>query len=457
MRKYKLDLIKPTQLIDGKPLKYKKAFILTRALPYIASLTPSEFEVSIIDDTVEDIDYDKKVDLVGITSLIPQVPRAIQIANNFKNRGVKVVMGGVGASSVRDEVLPYVDSLVVGEAENVWLQLLEDFKGGCLKKIYHSIEPVSLQKMPIPRFELLPLDKYMKPGRFASKNKWPRIPIETARGCPHNCDYCYSPLYFGRKVRYRPIKEVVSEIERFEGDYFFIVDDNVNSNPGRAKELFKALKPLKIHWTGQFSTLAAKDEELLGLARESGCVTAFVGVESLSYENLKSVNKEFNLHMKTEQIFVSFKNAGIDLLASLMMGFDGDTSKSIDETIDFLIDQKVHMLYLFILTPLPGTRLHSQFERDKRILHKDFSRYDTTHVVFRPKNMEPEELEEKYWESFAKFYSFPSIMQRFSSVSNWFSPSVFPTYLHTFMGNLFFRKAISNRIHPLSGGIAKSE
>ncbi|HIE44159.1 MAG TPA: hypothetical protein EYP78_05130, partial [Candidatus Omnitrophica bacterium] len=196
-RNYKLALIKPTQLIDGKPLKFERSLTPTRVLPYIAALTPEEFEVSIIDDTIEEINYSMETDIVGITSLLPQVPRAIQIADNFRNRGIKVVMGGVGASSLPDEVLPHVDSLVIGEAENIWHKVLEDFKQNKLEKIYRANQLYSMNNMAIPRFELLRKEGYVKPGKAISSSELPRVPVETSRGCPHDCSFCYVSRYFG--------------------------------------------------------------------------------------------------------------------------------------------------------------------------------------------------------------------------------------------------------------------
>lgn len=457
MTNYNLHLIKPSQLVDGKPLKFLKAMSPTLALPYLAALTPPEFYVRIIDETVEEIDYDEPVDLVGVTSLLPQVPRALQIADDFRARGVKVVMGGVGASSIPELVSPHVDSLVVGEADTLWPEVLEDFKRNCLKPVYRAKEFCSLENMPFPRFDLLKRDLYLQAPLAAASQSTLRIPIETSRGCPHNCAFCYVSAHFGRKQRFRPVAEVVQEVAHFPGAYVFFVDDNIAANPSRAKDLFRALKPLNIRWVGQFSAMAARDAEMLDLAAESGCVNAFLGLESISPETLSTVRKEFSLSQEIPETLGAFRKAGIDIQVSLVFGFDGDTLDSIDRTIDVMIEEKVHLVYAFILTPIPGTDLHEQMRLEGRLLHSDYSLYDAAHVVFRPKHMSPDELYEKFWEAYGRFFTAVAMLRRFSDGLRWVRQKRFRSYLHNLIGNLYFRRMVADHFHPLAGGIPKRE
>jgi len=446
VKNYRLKLIQPSQIVNGKIRKFKKSFVPSRTLPYIAALTPSDFTVSIIDETLEDIDFDEPVDLAGITSLITQIPRALEIAEEYKKRGVKVILGGPAPSYLIDEVLTHVDSIVVGEAENIWTKVLEDFKRGALKKLYMPNGRSSLEHLPTPCFSLLPMDRYLKPGFSLKKNRWPRIPVETARGCIHDCEFCSVSNYFGREMRFRPIAEVIEEIKRFEGAFIVFTDDNIAANPTRAKELFKALIPLKIRWLGQFSSLATKDKELIKLAGKSGCMFAFVGIESISKDSLQSVGKSFNRVENYSKIFRAYFDAGIQPNPSIIFGFDGDTKELMDETIDFLIKEKIPLMVQWILTPVPGTKLFKRFIEEGRILHRDYSKYDGTNVVFKPKSMEPEELEEKFWEVFGRFYSTSNISYRLLSKLNKFT-------IFLFKRNLFFQNMISRRIHPYSGGL----
>ncbi|OGL41921.1 MAG: hypothetical protein A2043_04025 [Candidatus Schekmanbacteria bacterium GWA2_38_9] len=446
VKNYKLKLIQPSQLVNGKIRKFEKSFVPSRTLPYIAALTPSDFSVSIIDETLEDINFDEPVDLVGITSLITQLPRALQIAEEYKKRGTKVILGGPAPSYLIEEVLPHVDSVVVGESENIWWKVLDDFKKGELEKIYFPNGTPSLEKLPTPCFNLLPLDKYLKPGFLFKTSKWPRIPIETARGCFHDCDFCCVSNYFGKKMRFRPIAEVVEEIQKFKGAFIVFTDDNIAAQPERAKELFKALISLKIHWFGQFSSLAAMDEELVTLAGKSGCIFAFLGIESISKESLLSVRKNFNRIENYSKIFKIYSDAGIQPNPSMIFGFDGDTKELMDETIDFLTKEKIPLMVQWILTPVPGTKLFERFLEEGRILHKDYSKYDGTNVVFKPKNMEPNELEEKFWEVFQKFYRISNIAYRLFYRLNKLT-------IFLLKRNLFFQNMVNRRIHPYSGGL----
>lgn len=445
MKEYKLKLIQPSQIVDNGIKKFKKSFAPSRTLPYIAALTPPDFEVSILDETLQDIDFDEKVDLVGLTGLINQLPRAIQIAEEYKKRGVKVIIGGVAASALTNGISAHFDSIVVGEVENIWKIVLDDFKNGNLHKIYISDVKPALGQIPLPKFELLPLEKYFRPRLGFSRSKWPRIPVETSRGCPYNCSFCCVSSYFGNQIRFRPIKEIIQEIERFPNAFIIFTDDNIAANPKRAKELFRALVPLKVRWFGQFTMLAGNDEELIRLAGESGCLLAFLGVESISQKSLASVRKNFNVVENYSKIFKVFGDAGILVNPSIIFGFDEDNLELIDETVDFLIDQKIPLMVQWILTPVPGSRLYSQLEQDERILHKDYSKYDGTHVVFKPKHMAPYELEEKFWEAFQRFYSVSSIITRLSKHLS--------SLLFLLERNLFYRNMVRSGVHPYSGGI----
>jgi radical SAM superfamily enzyme YgiQ (UPF0313 family) len=451
----KLLMIKPSQILDGEPLKFEKSLSPTRAMPYVAGLTPPEFDITLVDDSVEDIDFDADVDLVALTSILPQVPRAIDIADRFRLRGIPVIMGGIGANSVPDYVMPHVDALIKGEAENTWEQALEDFQHGKLNSIYESDKPFDMENMKPARFDLLNKESYMRTSRAVSKHGSLRLPFETSRGCPHNCDFCFVTRYFGRKMRFRPIDEVVDELSHYSGSYVFFVDDNICINPDRAKELFRAMIPLKLRWIGSSHIIAARDPEMLRLAAAAGCVGLFIGLESLSAENLASVNKSFNLKRDVAEQLNAFRDAGINPIPNLVFGFDADTPESIYSSFEFMCELKIKIVYAFLLTPLPGTVLHDRMEEEGRILHTDYSLYDTAHVVFEPKLMTPEILQSTYLDAYSKFYSGRSILRRFSDVQAWLKPSQLRGRLHCLGGNLFFRNSLKNNIHPLAAGIPK--
>lgn len=245
------------------------------SLPMIASLTPDDFDISISDENISPIDFNKDIDLAAITVMTPLAPRAYEIADRFRAKGVRVVLGGMHPSFLPEEAIQHADAVVIGEAEGVWAELLEDFKQGKLKQFYKCSSFPQLENLPIPRRELFP-----------SKGYFTVNTVQVTRGCPFDCDFCTVTKFFGNKHRYRPIDEVVVEVSSLKGKSVVFVDDNIIGNIPYAKELFKALIPLKIKWLSHASINVARDEELLRLSAESGCVGYMIGFESISQESL---------------------------------------------------------------------------------------------------------------------------------------------------------------------------
>ena len=258
-----------------------KAGFVRLNLPTIAGLTPPDWEVEIWDARVRPVDFKVKADLVGITALTSEIPSAYLIADGFRQMGTKVVMGGVHVSALPDEALQHADSVVIGEAEQVWATLLEDLKKGGLKKKYRSEGLCEMKGMAIPRRDLL--DRKMYGSGFNT--------LQATRGCPFNCDYCAVTAFFGNKYRVRPVDEVIEEICGFDSKEFFFMDDNIVGWPKYSKELFERLVPLGLKWGGQASITLAKDPELLRLYAKSGGTYAFIGLESLSQKNLEKMKK----------------------------------------------------------------------------------------------------------------------------------------------------------------------
>ncbi len=252
-------------------VRHGKAGIAALGLPTVAALTPPGWNVAIHDARVAPLDYEQKVDLVGVTGYTAEINSAYAIADEFRKRGVPVVLGGVHVSATPEEALKHADSVVIGEAEEIWKQLLIDFESRSMQATYHSDTLCTMEKMKIPRRDLL--NKAMYTGYNT---------IQATRGCPYNCDYCAVTGVFGRKFRTRPVAEVLDEIRSFDTKGFLFADDNICGQPDYAKELFRALIPLKKKWGGQTSITFAKDVELLRLYAKSGGQYAFIGLESLS-------------------------------------------------------------------------------------------------------------------------------------------------------------------------------
>ncbi len=404
------------------------------SLPTIAAYTPPDVEVRILDECVEDINFDIDVDLVGISVMTYLAPRAYEIAREFRRRGIKVVLGGIHPSMCPDEAKEHADSVVIGEAESTWPMLVEDFKRGELKPFYIERNLHDLKELPVPRRDLLKQDAY-----------WTTNVVQTSRGCPFACDFCTVTIFGGNKFRLRPIKEVIREVESLGKDFIVFVDDNIAGNKAYAKELFKALAPLKINWGSQASITMTRDPELLELAAKSGCTALFIGVESISEENLLSANKKFNKVSRFREDFKKFHDYGILIMTGMIFGFDNDDESVFERTVEFLAENRIELAMFNILTPLPGTELYKRMNAQGRIIDRDWSKYDGRHVVFKPKLMSPETLQEGFYWAYHKFYSTSSIFKRLLP-SFWKLPKKFLLVERLFVNFAFQR--IVNRIPP---------
>ena len=370
-------------------------------LTTLAGLTPAGIEVGVTDENVEPIDFEEDVDLVGVTGMVMHAKRAYEIAQRFRQRGIPVVIGGPHASSCALEAKEHVDSVVIGEAEQVWSRLIEDFQKGNLKPFYRADDYCSMKGIPHPRLDLLRKQAYITANC-----------VQTTRGCPHQCDFCHVTHFFGKTYRCRPVDEVIEEVERLEGEFVVFVDDNIAGNRQHARELFTRLKPLKKKWAGQASLTLTRDPELLRLAAESGCVSLFVGVESLSAENLKDVNKSFNRAHQFDEAIRALHDHDIMILAGFIFGLEHDDEGVFERTLRFCERNRIELPTYFILTPLPGTPVFQKMESEGRLLHKDWSKYNGATVVFRPRLMTEETLQQGFNWVCKEGYSWRSITKR---------------------------------------------
>lgn len=385
----------------GTVSKSGKAGFVRLNLPTLAALTSKEWEVEILGARVTSIDYNAKVDLVGITGFTAEIPSAYHIADNFRKKGITVVMGGVHVSALPDEALQHADAVVIGEAELVWHKLLEDFKRGGLKQKYKADNLCDMKNMVIPRRVLLNRKMY---SGFNT--------LQATRGCPFNCDYCAVTAFFGHEFRVRPIGEVLAEIKGFDTKEFFFMDDNIVGRPKYAKELFQRLIPLKITWGSQASITMAKDPELLRLYAESGGKYAFIGFESLSQKNLEKLHKGWNSAENYKEAIKKIHDAGINIVGSFVFGLDEDEPSVFKNTFDFIMDTNMDAAQFHILTPLPGTVTYNVLEKEGRIIERDWAKYHTGEVVFQPKGMTIEELQNGYYWIFRNTYTIKSILKR---------------------------------------------
>jgi radical SAM superfamily enzyme YgiQ (UPF0313 family) len=407
----KIKLICPTPYdLNNRLIKVKQATIPPLSVLYLAGLTPKEHDIRIVDECVQSIDFDEPVNLIGISVMSSTAKRSYEIADEFRRRNVKVIMGGIHASSVVEEALEHADAVVIGEADDSWKIVLQDASHDKLKKTYQYKRKDPLDNLPHPRFDLLDISKYIRlPFRRS-----PLLPIQTARGCPFNCEFCTVSKFWGNKVRFRPIKDVVNEITMSNADTVFFTDDNFIANPKRALELCDALSRLKIKYLCQIDSLAFKYPEIIKALKKSGCFMVFVGFESINKNNLKNVNKGFNKPETYPELIKMLHRNKINVYASIILGFENDDPKTAKATVNFLIKQKVGMASFFRLTPFPDTRLYERLDTQGVLIDKKWWLTRNEHVgelIKYPNNpYTPGELT-----AIARkhFYSRKSILKRF--------------------------------------------
>ena len=357
-------------------------------LTLLAALFPKNYEVKIINEAIEAVDFSADVDLVGITGLTCVIKRAYTIADRFRERGVKVILGGVHPSLLPDEAKEHADSVFIGEAERMLGNVLEDFEAGELKPFYKNQDWSDLKGIPLPRRDLL--GKHYSPFFKA---------VETTRGCPNRCEFCSVPTINGKRYRIRPLEEVdqeLSAIIKKRGEYLFLADDNVTAKEDYALGLFEVFKRHEVKWMGFTTIKIAMNEGLLRKARESGCISLFIGFESLLQENLDGVSKQFVNAKELSNWVKTIQRHQIGIHGSFIFGFDGDDPTIFKKTVEFVQKNNMELPSFSILTPFPGTLLQKRLEEEGRIFDRDWSHYDMSHVVYKPKKMTVQELQEGY-------------------------------------------------------------
>lgn len=371
-------------------------------LAVLASLTPPDVEVLITDENLDSVDDGQPVDLTGITVSTQTAKRAYELADGFRARGVKVVLGGMHATGLPGEAAEHADAVVTGEAEGVWGRLLRDLGTGRLQPFYQGREFPQLAGLPIPRRDLFHRDGYMFPDS-----------LYTTRGCPFACTFCSVTSFFGGTYRSRPVEEVLKEVDGLHGRRLvFFADDNISARPRRAKELFRSLVPYNLTWMGQASITIAKDEQLLALAAASGCLALFIGIESLSTDSLNSVGKRCNVVEEYEQAIKRIHDHGICVFGAFIFGLDHDRDDVFERTVSFAKRNRLEGAQFNILTPYPGTPLMTSMEKEGRILTRDWAQYRADRVVFAPRLMSPECLQQGHDWAWREFYGLSSIWGR---------------------------------------------
>ena len=431
-----LTLIKPNIGRKGHSLYVDEGRMEPLQLGVLAALTPDDVTVLLYDDRMERIPFDKPTDLVGITVETFTARRAYEISAEYRRRGVTVIMGGMHAKLIPEEVSRHCDSIMIGDAEDKWPEMIDDFQQGRLKKCYRC-EPVTVpQKGFLPRRDL-----------FQGKGYLPITLLQFSRGCPNSCHYCASSVYFERHHYCRDVNEVVTEIKSQKRRLLFFVDDNITGDKEKAKELFRALIPLKVKWVSQSSLDMLEDQELMELMMASGCLGHVIGFESIKEDSIDGMNKGVNkryVENRYADAIEALQNWGLQTWAAFTVGHDNDTADSVRETCRFALKNKFTFAAYNILMPYPGTPLYHQLEQEGRLLYGGKwwldPHYRFNYAAFVPAKMTPAELTESSFWCRSQFNSIKSIIYRaFDRKTNMSSLYRFATYC---IYNPIFKKEV---------------
>lgn len=422
-RPFRLTLVHPCV---GRPLGMKNYVRTWKMEPLppatIAALAPADVEKRFYDDRLESIPYDEPCDLVAISVETYTARRAYQIASEYRKRGVPVVMGGFHATLCPDEVRQYCETIVIGEAEDTFPELIDDYRHACPKREYRAASRPVMSVRP---------DRSI----YAGKKYLPIRLVEFARGCRFKCDFCAIQSFFNSTHSHRSIDQVLAEIHEIRrlGQMVFFIDDNITSSPNEAKELMEALIPLKIRWVSQSTINIGYDEEALDLMKRSGCQGILVGLESLNAETLTRMNKGFNM-MKggPEVALANFRRHKLRVYGTFVFGYDQDRPETIRETVRWARDQGLFIAAFNHITPFPGTPLYARMKSEQRLIRDPWwldEQYRYNMVPFQPANFSPEELAACCYEARREFYSWRSIGERATQRIMWRSPWMLLNFL----------------------------
>lgn len=368
-------------------------------LQQLAAITPKEHYVDIIDERYEDLRFFESYDLVGISILTYSAYRGYEIADEIRKKGIPVVFGGYHASLMPNEVKQHADSVVIGEAELIWPQLLTDVQRGALKPFYKSTRDISAEEIPPARHDI---------GNYTF---WEAV--QATRGCPTGCEFCAMNIVEGKIFRGRPIRNVLEEIQGISAKKIFFADASLTINPKYSKELFRALKEVnkKFHCFGNINVLA-RDDEFLQISRDAGVEKWYLGIESISQQNIDQAGKGTNTVENYAKAIKKIRDHDMLVTGFFIFGLDFDTIETFDATLKAIYDWELDEASFSILTPYPGTRLFDRYEKEGLITNYDWSEYEEGKVNFKPKHMTPEELLEGIQRIAMDFYSLKQCFKR---------------------------------------------
>lgn len=409
-------------------------------LSTLAALVPPELDAAITlqDEGVQPLNLDFEADVVGITAITGTALRAYAIADQLRARGHTVVLGGVHPTLVPDEAAAHADAVVVGYAEQSWPQLLFDLRRGQLQRRYQLPTGKSLAGLPPARRDLL------QRKRYATVNS-----IEATRGCPHKCDFCAVPAAWPNTYAHRPVEEVVAELATFEGRHALFIDLSPVEDVHYAKALYRAMIPLRMKWVGLSTTRIAEDTELLDLAAKSGCKGLLIGFESISQDTLDETHKGFHAAPHYGEVVKRLHDHGIGIQGCFVFGFDSDDESVFERTVEFVDKTRIDLPRYAVVTPFPKTRLYRRLAAEGRLLHENWSLYDVEHVVFQPRQMTPERLQEGLEWAWQQTFGWKSMLNRLLGAP----PSILPLWISLNLGYRYYAR----HLHEKTGAVIRDQ
>ena len=403
----KILIIQPSHYIsktDRTVFKSRRRALVPLALPYLAALTPAGWDVTLVDEQLQDVNFDTKPDLVAITSWTVHSIRGYDIARVFRDRGIPVIMGGPHVWFYPEEAAEHCDAIGIGEGEQVWSRMLQDAAAGRLQKVYRGPQMPSIAGLPLPRWDMLDLKRY---GPFKT------FTLLSSRGCPMQCEFCSERLYLGGGFRVRPVEDVIEEIKHCGSKNVFFGDSDFGGKRVHAMQLMEAMIPLKLRWSALWTSFLCYDDEYMDLAQRSGLLHVNMGIESINPETLKGMNKRFNKVDKYSLMLENLRKRGISYSLNFIFGWDNETPAVFNSTLEFLAREKVPVAYFNILCPEKGTMFYEKMKKDDRILRlDDIGRFPGEFCHIKPKNFTAEELEKNVQDMYLKFYSWKSMLKR---------------------------------------------
>jgi radical SAM superfamily enzyme YgiQ (UPF0313 family) len=403
----KLLIIQPSHYVskaDRTVFKSKMRALVPLTLPYLAALTPAGWDITLVDEQLQDIDFESTPDLVAITSWTVHSIRGYDVAKKFRDRGITVIMGGPHVWFHPDEAAEHCDAIGIGEGEPIWAKMLQDAENGRLQKVYRAPQMKSIASLPLPRWKMLDLKKY---GPFKTYS------LMSSRGCPMQCEFCSERLYLGGGFRVRPVQDVIEDIKHTGSKNVFFGDSDFGGKRDKAMELMEAMIPLKLRWSALWTSFLCNDDEYMNLAKRSGLLHVNMGIESINPETLKGMNKKFNKVDRYSEMLENLRKRGISYSLNFIFGWDTETHGVFESTLDFLHKEKVPVAYFNILCPEKGTMFYEKMKQDDRILRlEDIGRFPGEFCHLKPKNFSAEEIEKNVQDMYVKFYSWKSMLKR---------------------------------------------